>query len=459
MTALGSYLGQGDESALKTVYANDPETAFRAEGLSQDRQGQQRQAVARMFEYMEKLPPEQKAQGYAAIVPQLQRALPGQPIPAQYGPEVEDALAQIRTLAAGGGQAQGANVQSTYIDDQGQRVAIMRDGSTQILGGNDQGMANQTISVEGPDGRTRQMTFNKRTGTYQLAGGGEQAPARQYQPPPQALVATDAQGQPDDEFANLPAAVRVRVAELEQQGLPFHIANGRLVEGESAGLRQPVATPAVQRPTPSIYDVGGGGGSGQFTSRSPEDEAAAVERAKIEAQQAASAEQTRIEADRAAKVEAAKTSATLGAERQESQRGMDRAYTLYDTARQGLESALSGTPTNPLSGRLPAVTAAAQTAEGSIAAMAPVLKQLFRQAGEGVFTDKDQALLMQMLPTREDHPEARRAKLANIDAIVRSKLGIADDQQASQPPVEGARRAPDGFWYVQQNGQTFKVEP
>jgi hypothetical protein len=55
--------------------------------------------------------------------------------------------------------------------------------------------------------------------------------------------------------------------------------------------------------------------------------------------------------------------------------------------------------------------------------MAPVLKQLFRAAGEGVFTDKDQELLIQMIPTRETNPEARKAMLDNIDAIVRAKLG------------------------------------
>jgi hypothetical protein len=56
--------------------------------------------------------------------------------------------------------------------------------------------------------------------------------------------------------------------------------------------------------------------------------------------------------------------------------------------------------------------------------MAPVLKQIFRVAGEGTFTDKDQALLLEMVPTRKDSPEARAIKTQNIDNIIRAKLGM-----------------------------------
>jgi hypothetical protein len=105
-------------------------------------------------------------------------------------------------------------------------------------------------------------------------------------------------------------------------------------------------------------------------------------------------------------------------------RDIDTALSLYEQAKEGLISGLEGTVTGPLIGKAPAITSKQQTAQGSIAAMAPVLKQLFRAAGEGVFTDKDQELLIQMIPTRETNPEARKAMLENIDAIVRAKLGM-----------------------------------
>ena len=92
-------------------------------------------------------------------------------------------------------------------------------------------------------------------------------------------------------------------------------------------------------------------------------------------------------------------------------------------ARKGLEDGLGRTDTGPIVGRLPAFTTDQQIAEGSVAATAPILKQLFRTAGEGTFTDKDQELLMKMVPTRTDTEEARQAKIENIDRIIRAKLG------------------------------------
>lgn len=96
----------------------------------------------------------------------------------------------------------------------------------------------------------------------------------------------------------------------------------------------------------------------------------------------------------------------------------------YAAARDGLLEGLEGSETGVLAGRLPAATAAQQIAQGGVAAMAPVLKSIFRVAGEGTFTDKDQELLMAMVPTRTDSPEARRVKIANIDSIISAKMGI-----------------------------------
>lgn len=143
-------------------------------------------------------------------------------------------------------------------------------------------------------------------------------------------------------------------------------------------------------------------------------------------------------ADRADAAESrAARAAELAAE--ESRRKLNSRNTAleqWDAAREGLETGLAGSETGPLAGRLPAITSAQQIAEGSVAATAPILKQLFRTAGEGTFTDKDQELLMKMVPTRTDTPEAREAKIANIDRIIRAKLGgagsapQADDDRA-----------------------------
>jgi hypothetical protein len=115
----------------------------------------------------------------------------------------------------------------------------------------------------------------------------------------------------------------------------------------------------------------------------------------------------------------------------EKQRTLDA----YIAARDGLMSALKESVTGPVMGRITPITAAQQTAEGGVAAMAPVLKQLFRSAGEGVFTDRDQQLLLDMVPKRTDRLEAAAAKMANIDRIVAAKLGrsVPTRPPAGQP--------------------------
>lgn len=118
------------------------------------------------------------------------------------------------------------------------------------------------------------------------------------------------------------------------------------------------------------------------------------------------------------------------------------AYATYQAGINSLEDAMAGTSTGPLVGRIPALTAGQQIAEGAEATMAPVLKELFRSAGEGTFTDADQALLMRMLPTRQDHPESRKAKIQMIDEIVKAKLGITTDAAASpqRPPLSSFQK-------------------
>jgi len=117
------------------------------------------------------------------------------------------------------------------------------------------------------------------------------------------------------------------------------------------------------------------------------------------------------------------------------QRSNQTALDTYKTAMKGLVDSLAGTDTGPFIGLLPALTANQQIADGATAAMSPILKDLFRTAGEGTFTDKDQELLTKMVPTRTDLPAARRSKIQNIDAIIRAKLSQPQEVPA-QPSAQ-----------------------
>jgi hypothetical protein len=101
-----------------------------------------------------------------------------------------------------------------------------------------------------------------------------------------------------------------------------------------------------------------------------------------------------------------------------------------------LTEALSKVDTGPAYGLLPALTSAQKTAEGARAAMAPVLKTLFRESGEGTFTKDDQEILMAMLPDRYDDPDTIKNKVAMVNALVMSKLGIGSDGGAMSAAAE-----------------------
>jgi hypothetical protein len=130
-------------------------------------------------------------------------------------------------------------------------------------------------------------------------------------------------------------------------------------------------------------------------------------------------------------------------ERKGAERSNAVAYGVYETGMSNLLKSLGDTSTGPIAGRLPAVTASQQIAEGAQAAMAPVLKQMFRGAGEGTFTDKDQEMLLKMLPTRSDHPEAAKAKIQGIDAIVRAKLN-----QTGSAPAQNTFKSSSGIEFT-----------
>lgn len=158
-------------------------------------------------------------------------------------------------------------------------------------------------------------------------------------------------------------------------------------------------------------------------------------------------------------VTAAKNESKAEAETRKTEKSNESAWAVYDNAMSNLAGAMAGTETGPVAGWIPAVTSNQQIAEGAVAVMAPVLKQMFRAAGEGVFTDKDQELLMKMVPTRKDTPEARVAKIKAIDSVVRAKLGqseIAPDATTPDKPQyqEGqTATGPDGQRVIYRNGR------
>jgi hypothetical protein len=135
----------------------------------------------------------------------------------------------------------------------------------------------------------------------------------------------------------------------------------------------------------------------------------------------------KMEAEIARSVDLAKSGVLAAAQ----QKDAGKLFTAYDVAMQNLNSALGATETGPLAGQLPALTSNAQAASGAQQVLAVAIKGLVRTAGEGVWTDKDQQMIVDMMPTRKDTPEARAKKLIYIDGYIRAKLGQAPAEQSA----------------------------
>lgn len=196
--------------------------------------------------------PEQARPGlYQQFIPTLSKFGLSE-LPTEYNAQtapVIDQAAQSLVQAYSGGTA-GSGVQSTYVDNNGQRVAIMRDGSTQILGGNDTGSNQQSLTID-VNGTPTQVTFDRRTGRYTNAALGappQQAPQQAPQGGYQQI-----NGQQTYIDPNLPPQV--------QQQIRQSLASGQEPPAQMAFAGQPLV------------------------GRRAEDQAAAVEAAKLATQQ------------------------------------------------------------------------------------------------------------------------------------------------------------------------------
>lgn len=164
--------------------------------------------------------------------------------------------------------------------------------------------------------------------------------------------------------------------------------------------------------------------------RNPEvEKITALEQAKLDdadADRALKAREVAIkEREQSLKEQQAKDKPSKSEEKAEAKRQEDlQAYQVYQVAMDNLKNAFSEINTGAISGRIWGASGDHQTAQGMRDQMAPVLKKMFREAGEGTFTDGDRIALMAMLPETTDSEEAVSAKIIAMDQLVTTKLGI-----------------------------------
>jgi hypothetical protein len=141
-TALGRLMAQGyqqggDRSQLLGQIAQvSPQAAPAAQQSFNDDDHARMERVGQMAGMLLSAPPQARASLYAQqIVPAMHQLGMGEGLPPDWSDDLLPSVQGIYQQLGGGGSA-ATGVQSTYVDAQGNRVAIMRDGSTQLLGQN-----------------------------------------------------------------------------------------------------------------------------------------------------------------------------------------------------------------------------------------------------------------------------------------------------------------------------------
>jgi hypothetical protein len=314
--------------------------------------------------------------------------------------------------ALDGGQRGAQGVQGTYIDAQGNRVAIMRDGSTQILGQN--APNNQIIAGEGG-------FYGVNKGNLQAAPvmmGGPQAP----QQPASTFALDDAALQ---SLGQLPPQERAAALQAMMTGGDFHVGEGgQPVQGLSPGMQ---LRPAPKPPA--------------ATSASELEKRVAMAR-----QMGATPEQIKamvVGGGQTGNAQAVKTSqgtsvkmAQLGT----IQRQIDRLEQASNSLAEN--KVFDGGPLDQYAVKF---GAQGQELEQAGAAILPVLTALTRVPGIGAQSDLESRLQKLQLPDASMHPAVRQA------AIKALREYMADLQKAYETlnRPAGQPAAPSGGWSIQ----------
>lgn len=364
----------------------DPQAGFAlSKGLGDDRQ----QRIAGLSQQARMLVSYAKAgnrQGVDSLYPQIaaeaQAIGLGQGIPTTWD---ESFLPGMEQLANIGGGSATTGVQSTYVDAQGNRVAILRDGSTQVLG---QNAPNNQI-IDTGNGFYGVNKGNLQAAPVMVGGAPQQAP--------QTMQAGNA-AHPNQE------AVIAQANQMAQQGVPSEQIDSWI----QTQLSQPVATQ-------------GGGGPGQQLRSVPKPAASQQEpdierRLRLAQEMGATPEELRRMVVGGSSARDAQRISTADATKARQK------MTQIASARQQLEAVkenfrkLKNTfSAGPGGQYLP--TPEGQAFDRAIANLAPLVTAVTRVPGIGAMSDYESRLQNASLPSRGTYENVTEQQIADLERL------------------------------------------
>lgn len=192
-------------------------------------------ALVNMSKMLTSVPEEYREAQYQRMRPSLERfGIPN--LPLNYNAQVGEVASSI---VASLGQSSASGVQSTYINAQGQRVAIMRDGSQQLLGD-----ADRRTQLRDHPGMPPELVDLRAATTSPLTTGQPQGqPAPMGPPMPQGQMAPGEV--PFTIDPSLPPEVQASIRANEQQWAQASDVNiPSRSGGSSPAAMRPAMTPA-----------------------------------------------------------------------------------------------------------------------------------------------------------------------------------------------------------------------
>lgn len=322
---------------------------------------------------------------------------------------IDGAADQI--IAAFGTQALGAggNVQSTYVDGQGNRVAIMRDGSQRSLGPN-----NASIRVMEQEGALPYGVVTSGGLPGQIVNlGGAGAPAG---------VPVGGQAQPPGAYIDpsLPPEV--------QQQIRQSLAAGQEPPSSMTFAQGPVRTPTAAEKAAATESAKLNVQNSNFETEIDQQRRLAEQQARIDADKARTVEQAKSEQERASN-ERAKT-AQLN--------NVDRGLGRIDSALKGLNGRFVNT--GPIDGRIIGATPEGQELEAAVGAIQNDMMALTRVPGVGSQSDLEQKIANLKYPSIYNAPEVNARNVQQLKAFMsdlRQQI-----QRAPAAPAQGASSGP-----------------
>lgn len=151
----------GDPAAYQQSAAIDPAAAKATQGAGDAQLRRLSGAIKYLDQAKASQNPMALQSAWREVAPFIGQVT-GKQMPPEYPMESESALEQLKVqiaMAESGGGAAGGSVQSTYVDNQGNKVALMRDGTTQNLGPAQP--QNQIVGVMQPDGSIQYQAINR----------------------------------------------------------------------------------------------------------------------------------------------------------------------------------------------------------------------------------------------------------------------------------------------------------